>query len=198
AYSPVIQGAVPPGSIWKLLTSVAALNEGVITPTNNKIQDGDIQLGDRLMHSMSHEGMPEINRAILRSCDGYFYRLGLKMGPDRFEKWVENFKFGHRTGIDLPHERAGTAPTRATKEAIVRGELKRRKASRDGVETKDVEWTDKDEELVQKEAKWKDYDMAASAFGQGMNASTPIQLLRYVGGLANGGFMNTPHLFLRA
>ena len=40
--------------------------------------------------------------------------------------------------------------------------------------------------------------MAASAFGQGMNASTPIQLLRYVGGLANGGFMHTPHLFLRA
>ena len=61
-----------------------------------------------------------------------------------------------------------------------------------------MEWTDKDEELVQKEARWKDYDMAASAFGQGMNASTPIQLLRYVQGLANGGFMNTPHLFMRA
>lgn len=197
-YNRVIQGAFPPGSTWKLLTTVAALNEGVITPTNSRIQDGDIQLGDRVMHSMSHDGMPEINRAILHSCDGYFYRLGLKMGPDRFEKWVENFKFGHRTGIDLPHERAGTAPTRATKEMIVRAELKRRKAEREGVSVKDVEWTEKDEELLQKEAKWKDYDMAASAFGQGMNASTPIQLLRYVGGLASGGFMNTPHLFLRA
>ncbi|MEO6724804.1 MAG: penicillin-binding protein 2 [Blastocatellia bacterium] len=197
-FNRVIQGTFPPGSTWKLLTTVAALNEGVITPTNSRIQDGDIQLGDRVMHSMSHDGMPEINRAILHSCDGYFYRLGLKMGPDKFERWVENFKFGHRTGIDLPHERPGTPPTRATKETIVRAELKRRKADREGVGVKEVEWTDKDEELVQKEARWKDYDMAASAFGQGMNASTPIQLLRYVGGLANGGFMNTPHLFLRA
>src|SRR5215468_11139092 len=197
-YNRVIQGAFPPGSTWKLMTTVAALNEGVITPTNNRIQDGDIQLGDRLMHSMSHDGMPDINRAILHSCDGYFYRLGLKMGPDLFEKWVEKFQFGHRTGIDLPNERAGTPPTRATKEAIVRAELKRRKALREGVETKDVEWTDKDEELARREARWKDYDMAASAFGQGMNASTPIQLLRYVAGLGNGGFINTPHLFLKA
>ena len=197
-YNRVIQGAFPPGSTWKLLTSVAALNEGVITPTNNRIQDGDIQLGDRVMHSMSHDGMPDINHAILHSCDGYFYRLGLKMGPDLFEKWVEKFQFGHRTGIDLPNERAGTPPTRATKEAIVRAELKRRKALREGVETKDVEWTDKDEELARREARWKDYDMAASAFGQGMNASTPIQLLRYVAGLGNGGFINTPHLFLKA
>ncbi len=197
-FNRVIQGTFPPGSTWKLLTTVAALNEGVITPTNSKIQDGDIQLGDRVMHSMSHDGMPEINRAILHSCDGYFYRLGLKMGPDRFEKWVDNFKFGHRTGIDLPHERSGTAPTRATKESSVRGELKRRKAEREGVSVKEVEWTEKDEEEAMKQARWKDYDMAASAFGQGMNASTPIQLLRYVGGLANGGFMNTPHLFLRA
>src|SRR5499433_1035836 len=96
-YNRVIQGAFPPGSTWKLLTAVAALSEGVITPTNNKIQDGDIQLGDRVMHSMSHDGMPDINRAILHSCDGYFYRLGLKMGPDLFEKWVEKFQFGHRT-----------------------------------------------------------------------------------------------------
>jgi len=196
-YNRVIQGAFPPGSTWKLMTTVAALNEGVITPTNSKIQDGDIQLGDRLMHSMSHEGMPDIHRAILRSCDGYFYRLGLKMGVDRFEKWVGLFRFGQRTGVDLPNERAGTPPTRPTKETIIRAELKRQKAARTGVEMKDLEWTDKDEELVQREARWKDYDMAASAFGQGMNASTPIQLLRYVGALANGGHMLTPHLLLR-
>src|SRR5215470_8240682 len=152
-YNRVIQGAFPPGSTWKLMTTVAALNEGVITPTNNKIQDGDIQLGDRLMHSMSHDGMPDINRAILHSCDGYFYRLGLKLGVEKFEKWVDLFHFGKRTGIDLPNERAGTPPTRATKEAIVRAELKRRKALREGVETKDVEWTDKDEELARREAR---------------------------------------------
>jgi penicillin-binding protein 2 len=197
-YNRVIQGAFPPGSTWKLLTTVAALSEEVITPEKSRIQDGDIQLGTYPMHSMSHLGQPTIHEAIVHSADGYFYRLGLKMGVDKFEDWVKRFHFGQRTGIDLPNERAGTPPTRATKEAIVRAELKRRKAIRDGVEMKNVEWTDKDEELAQKEAKWKDYDMAASAFGQGMNASTPVQLLRYVGALANGGHLHAPHLFLRA
>lgn len=190
-YNRVIQGAFPPGSTWKLMTTVAALNEGVITPTNNKIQDGDIQLGNYHMSSMSHEGFPDINRAILRSCDGYFYRLGLKMGVEKFEKWVDLFRFGHRTGIDLPNERSGTPPTRATKEMIYRSVLKRQKMD------KGLEWTEKDEEEVKRQAKWTDYDMAASAFGQGMNASTPIQLLRYVAGLANGGYMYTPHLLYR-
>ena len=196
-YNRVIQGAFPPGSTWKLLTTVAALSEGTVTP-ETRIQDGDIQLGDRLMHSMSHYGQLAIHDAIVHSSDGYFYRVGIKMGIEKFEKWVKIFHFGQRTGIDLPNERAGTPPIRATKEMIVRAELKRHKAIREGAEVKDVEWTDKDEDLAQKEAKWKDYDMASSAFGQGMNASTPIQLLRYVGALANGGHMHTPHLLLRA
>ncbi|HEY7179877.1 MAG TPA: penicillin-binding transpeptidase domain-containing protein, partial [Blastocatellia bacterium] len=51
---------------------------------------------------------------------------------------------------------------------------------------------------LQHEAQWTDYDMASSAFGQGRNASTPVQLLRYVGALANGGHLHTPHLLLRA
>jgi penicillin-binding protein 2 len=197
-YNRVIQGAFPPGSTWKLMTTVAALSEGEITPEKSRIQDGDIQLGNYLMHSMSHLGQPTIHDAIVHSADGYFYRLGLKMGIEKFERWVRQFRFGHKTGIDLPNERSGIAPTRATKEAIVRAELKRRKALREGVEMKDVQWTDKDEELAQREIKWGDYDMASSAFGQGMNASTPIQLLRYVGGLANGGHMHTPHLLLRS
>jgi penicillin-binding protein 2 len=51
---------------------------------------------------------------------------------------------------------------------------------------------------LRREAEWTDYDMVASSFGQGRNASTPVQLLRYAGGLANGGNMYTPHLILRA
>src|SRR5215510_10740472 len=162
-YNRVIQGAFPPGSTWKLLTTVAALNEGTITPENSRIQDGGIMLGNYPMTSLSHLGQPTIHEAIVHSADGYFYRLGLKMGVEKFERWVRQFRFGHKTGIDLPNERSGIAPTRATKEAIVRAELKRRKALRDGVEMKDVQWTDKDEELAQREIKWSDYDMASSA-----------------------------------
>jgi penicillin-binding protein 2 len=167
-YNRVIQGRFPPGSTWKLMTAVAALNEGVITPTNSKIQDGGLQVGNYYMKSLSHEGFPDVHRAILRSCDGYFYRLGLKLGPDRFEKWVAEFHFGERTGIDLPGEQAGIAPTREMKA-----------------------------KYYPSAPKFTDYDMAASAFGQGTNALTPIQLLRYVSILAVGGQAHTPHLLLK-
>lgn len=191
-YNRPIQGMYPPGSTWKLMTTVAALNEGVITPENSRIQDGGIQLGNYYMNSLSHLGMPDVITAIARSADGYYYRLGLKMGPEKFERWVHKFGFGKRTGIDLPRELSGIAPTRAVKENITRNIMKRQKEAKGG------EWTDKDEEAAKKAARWTDYDMAASAFGQGTNASTPIQLLRYVCTLAVGGQAYTPHLFLKA
>lgn len=198
-YNRVIQGAFPPGSTWKLMTTVAALNEGDITPENSRIQDGGIQLGNYFMNSMSHEGMPDVHRAILRSCDGYYYRLGLRMGVEKFEKWVGLFRFGQRTGIDLPNERPGIPPTRATKWKEYEWQIKK-------VEKELEQATDKTYRAqlefriyqLKRESEWTQYDMASSAFGQGRNASTPIQLLRYVGGLANGGFMNTPHLLHRA
>jgi penicillin-binding protein 2 len=207
-YNRVIQGTFPPGSTWKLLTTVAALNEGVITPADSKIQDGSIQLGNYFMTSMSHLGYPEIIPAIQHSADGYFYRLGLKMGPERFEKWVNLFRFGHKTGIDLPGEYSGTPPIRATKinyaRGVVRGVIRRRCEAQgltDDANLKkcvnETPWTKEDEKIFNQESRFTDYDMAASAFGQGQNASTPIQLARYVVGLANGGKMFTPHLLLK-
>jgi penicillin-binding protein 2 len=199
-YNRVIQGAFPPGSIWKLMTAVAALNEGIITPTNSRIQDGGIQLGNYFMRSISNLGFPDIVTAIVHSSDGYFYRLGLKMGPEIFEKWtVDKFHFGQRTGIDLPNERAGIPPTRETKLKEYEWQIKK-------VEKELAEATDKTLRAqlefrikqLRNEAEWTSYDMASSAFGQGRNASTPVQLLRYVGALANGGYMNTPHLLREA
>ncbi|MEP7270031.1 MAG: penicillin-binding protein 2 [Acidobacteriota bacterium] len=165
-YNRVIQGQFPPGSTWKLMTTVAALNEGTITPTNSRVQDGGIQIGNRFMRSISNFGQPDVITAIARSADGYYYRLGLKLGVEKFEKWVHAFHFGELTGIDLPNERRGIIPTRATKERS-------------------------------KQGRWGDYDMAASAFGQGQNALTPIQLLRYVGLLSMAGHARTPHFLLR-
>lgn len=205
-YNRAIQGTFPPGSTWKLLTTVAALNEGVITPTNSKIQDGGIQLGNYFMRSMSNLGHPDVVTAIAHSSDGYYYRLGLKMGVERFEKWVNIFQFGHRTGIDLPGEYRGTPPIRSTKANYARNVVKnfiRRRCEAQGLtdEAKEKcaqEWTEADHKLLERESRFTEYDMASSAFGQGQNASTPVQLVRYVGALANGGKMHTPHLLLRA
>lgn len=196
-YNRVIQGQFPPGSTWKLMTSVAALNEGVITPTNNRIQDGGIQIGNYFMKSISNYGAPDIVTAISKSADGYYYRLGLKMGVEKFEKWVNLFKFGQRTGIDLPGEYSGIAPTRERKRLTWANAIKKAQQALD--EAPDSEKAAKEFHLrqTQRQAEWTDYDMASSAFGQGQNASTPIQLLRYTGALAVGGQLYTPHLMLR-
>ncbi|NOT63440.1 MAG: hypothetical protein HOP19_24785, partial [Acidobacteria bacterium] len=211
-YNRVIQGTFAPGSTWKLFTTIAALNEGVITPEDSKIQDGGIQLGNYFMNSMSHMGYPEIIPAIRESADGYFYRLGLKMGVERFEKWIDIFRFGQLTGIDLPQEKRGTLPIRAQKEAYAKGLVKgmvRRRCAAQGLEGEAKEkcvteaiaenkLTPDEEKNLRLESRFTEYDMAASAFGQGQNAITPIQLGRYVVGLANGGTMYTPHLLRKA
>lgn len=191
-YNRVIQGTFPPGSTWKLMTSVASLNEGVITPTNSRIQDGGLQVGNKFLRTIGNYGQPDVVTAIAKSADGYYYRLGLKLGVERFEKWVRIFRFGERTGIDLPNEKVGIIPTRGANEMIARNAVKRRR------EAEGKEWTDKDEIEVAKLAKYTDFDMAVSAFGQGKNALTPIQLLRYVALLSQGGNAHTPHFLLRA
>jgi len=104
---------------------------------------------------------------------------------------VRLFRFGERTGIDRPREASGLPPTRAVKQNITRNVLKRRKSERK------EPWSERDEQLAEREGRWTDYDMAASSFGQGTNASTPVQVLRYVGGLAMGGQFHTPHLMRR-
>jgi penicillin-binding protein 2 len=166
-FNRVIQGAYPTGSTWKIFMAVAALNEGVITPEDSKIKDGGLQIGNYFMSSLSHLGYPDIHLAIVKSADGYFYRLGLRMGVEKIEKWTEIFRLGQQTGIDLPNERAGIPPSR--------------------------EWKAK---VNPKDPTWRDYDTAAAAIGQGI-AITPLQMLRMVAGVSVGGEMMTPHLLLK-
>jgi penicillin-binding protein 2 len=166
-FNRVIQGAYPTGSTWKIFMAVAALSEGTITIENSKIKDGGLQIGNYFMSSLTHLGYPDIHLAIVKSADGYFYRLGLKMGIEKIEKWTEIFHLGQRTGIDLPNERAGIPPSRKWKAKV-----------------------------NPKDPEWRDYDTAAAAIGQGI-AITPLQMLRMVAGVAVGGDMRTPHLLLK-
>jgi penicillin-binding protein 2 len=167
-FNRVIQGAYPTGSTWKIFMAAAALNEGIITVDDSRIQDGGLQIGNYFMRSLSHLGFPDIHMAIVKSADGYFYRLGLRMGIERIEKWAEIFRLGQRTGIDLPNERAGIPPSRKWKAKV-----------------------------NPRDPKWRDYDTAAAAIGQGI-AITPLQMLRMVSGVGMGGRMVTPHLLLKA
>lgn len=169
-YNKAIQGTYPTGSTWKILMATAALEEGVITTKNSRIVcGGGIQVGNRFVHCGSNHGAPDIHAAIVHSCDGYFYRLGLKMGVDMIHDWVMRFGMGQKTGVDLPGELRGIIPSR---------EWKKRVNPRDPV--------------------WKDFDTVLASIGQGSVAVPPLQLLRAESGIVSGGEFHTPHLFKEA
>lgn len=169
-YNKAIQGIYPAGSTWKILMATAALEEGTITLKNSRIVcGGGIQMGNRFVHCGRNHGMPDIHAAIVHSCDGYFYRLGLKMGVDVIHDWVTRFGMGQRTGVDLPGEVRGIIPSR---------EWKKRVNPRD--------------------PGWKDFDTVLASIGQGSVAIPPIQLIRAEAGIVIGGEFHTPHLFQKA
>lgn len=169
-YNKGIQGIYPTGSTWKLLMSTAALEEGIITPKESKILcGGGISMGNRFVRCMNNHGVPPIHPAIVHSCDGYFYRLGLKMGVDMIRDWMMRFGMGQRTGIDLPNEVRGIIPDR--------------------------EWKKK---VNPRDPQWKDFDTVLASVGQGSVAVPPMQLLRAVSGIMMGGEYHTPHIFKEA
>src|ERR1041385_1056092 len=146
-----VQGRYPPGSTWKPLMATAGLKQGAITIENsNLVCGGGITIGNKFTRCMGgNHGSPNVHFAIEHSCDGYFYRLGLKMKLEGIQQMVSMFELDKRTGIDLPHEVVSTTPSR---------ELKAK--------------------LYPNDPEWKDIDTVYSSFGQGEDVLTPISLLR--------------------
>ncbi len=107
-----IQSQYPPGSTWKMLIAIAALQEGIIDENTTIHCSGGLNYGGRFWKCHGTHGNINARRAIQTSCNTYFYTLGMKLGIDLFEKYTNLFNFGYKTGIDLPHERSGLIPTR--------------------------------------------------------------------------------------
>lgn len=107
-----IQSQYPPGSTWKMLIAIAALQEGIVNENTTVYCGGGLQYGGRFWKCHGAHGNISARRAIQTSCNTYFYTLGMKLGIDLFEKYTNMFSFGHKTGIDLPHESPGLIPTR--------------------------------------------------------------------------------------
>jgi len=85
--------------------SVAGLQQGAITiDHSNLLCGGGIQVGNKFTRCMGNHGTPDLRAAITHSCDGYFYRLGLKMTITGIMAMVDEFDLNRRSGIDLPHE----------------------------------------------------------------------------------------------
>jgi penicillin-binding protein 2 len=161
-----IQSRYPPGSTWKIPMSVAGLQQGAITlEHSNLVCGGGILIGNKFTRCMGNHGTPDLKTAITHSCDGYFYRLGLKMGINGIEAMVDEFDLNKRSGIDLPNEVVSFTPSR---------EFKRKRFPQD--------------------PEWRDIDTVYASFGQVLDIITPISLLRTIGGVAMGGRLYIPHL----
>lgn len=160
-----IQGQFPPGSTFKIIMAIAALEEGVVNP-DSFIQDpGFFPFGNRSFRDWKQGGHGAVNlhRAIVESCDTYFYQLGPKLGVDRIAKWSRAFGLGEKTGIALDDEKGGIIP--------------------------DTEWKRK-----RFRQPWFPGETISVAIGQGYVTVTPLQLANMMAAVANGGKLFRPYL----
>jgi len=112
------QGVYPPGSVFKLLMAADALHEKAIDPSETVFCTGELALGNHVFRCWKRGGHGTVNlqRALIESCDTYFYKLGMKLGVDRISEYAKLAGFGSPTGIDLPHEKPGLIPSREWKQ----------------------------------------------------------------------------------
>jgi len=106
------QGQFPPGSTFKIIMAIAGLEEGMINPESYIQDPGFFPFGNRIFRDWKKGGHGAVNlhRAIVESCDTYFYQLGAKLGVDRIAKWARAFGLGEKTGIALDDEKSGVIP----------------------------------------------------------------------------------------
>jgi penicillin-binding protein 2 len=160
-----IQGQYPAGSVFKIITAIAGLESGMITPNTQFICTGAFHYGNRDFRCWKEGGHGAISlqRAIVESCDIYFYQAGLKVGVDLIAHYANEFGLGRVTGISLPHEKQGTVPSSSWKK------------KRFGVP-------------------WYSGETLSFSVGQGYLNVTPLQLLMLISGVANGGKLYLPQV----
>ncbi len=159
------QGQYPPGSIYKIITAIAALEEKIITPDTAFYCSGDFPFANRdyLCWKKAGHGAISLRRAVVESCDVYFYNLGLRLGVDRLAKYGLGLGLGKETGFPLGHEKAGLIPTSSWK------------MRRFGIP-------------------WQAGENLSIAIGQGFNLVTPLQIACTLSALANGGTLYRPRI----
>ena len=110
------QGTYPPGSVLKIITAFALLEEKTADPKSSVYCPGYYSINGKRFNCWSKEGHGHMNlhRAIVESCDVYFYKLSLKLGVDGLYPYLKKFGLGERTGIALPEKR-GVSPSKAWK-----------------------------------------------------------------------------------
>jgi penicillin-binding protein 2 len=160
-----ISEQLPPGSTFKLVTGLGALQDRRITPQTRLMTKAFITVAGTKMHDWSIYGWGPINiyNGFAHSSDTFFYQVALKLGIDRLAYWAHELGFGRKTGIDLPGETVGTIPNNDWKQAVFSQPIYPGETAQAGI-------------------------------GQGYDMVTPIQLITAYSALANGGTLYRPQI----
>jgi len=172
-----IQMALPPGSVFKVLSAVALLESRRIDPDVRFECRGYLDQPDRfrcLIYTQSKvgHGPVDLSDALSRSCNVYFFHAAGVIGPQPFVEWARRFGIGRPTNVDLPFERSGNLPE-LEGEAIA----DRQKSGGKG---------------------WHVADTRSLAIGQSSLTVTPLQIARVMAAIANGGYLVTPSVARKA
>lgn len=108
-----LRGVYPPGSTFKVITAAAALEEKLITPETTFHCPGWFRVGRRVFRCWKRGGHGDVDmrKAIVQSCDVYFYRVGQMLGVSRLAAYARRFGLGSPTGIGMGNEKSGLVPT---------------------------------------------------------------------------------------
>jgi penicillin-binding protein 2 len=160
-----IQDHYSPGSTFKPITAIAALEEKVIDENTTFSCSGSLRLGNRVYHCHKKHGHGTMNvvQALEQSCDVFFYRVAQKLGVDTIAKYSTMLGLGKKTGINLAHEEPGLIPTEAWKQ------------KRFGVE-------------------WIAGETLSCAIGQSFVLTTVLQLANAYAAIGNGGDIWKPYV----
>lgn len=160
-----IENTYPPASVFKVVTSAAALESGLTTPEETYVDTGVYVLSGWKFHGWKPEGLGSLDMvaALAWSSDPYYYEMGNRLGVDRLADYAVAFGLGKPTGINLPGEAEGVVPTAAWKEEIY-GTV------------------------------WYPGETLIAAIGQGYYLVTPLQQANMLAAVANGGLLFRPML----
>ncbi|MEK7671568.1 MAG: penicillin-binding transpeptidase domain-containing protein, partial [Bacteroidota bacterium] len=103
----------PPGSAFKMILAIAALEQGIITPETRMYCSGSFPYGDKVFKDLHVHGSVNVVDALHRSCNVFFYKLMLQVGLDTWSEYASMFGFGQPTGLDISEETAGLLPSTA-------------------------------------------------------------------------------------
>jgi penicillin-binding protein 2 len=176
------EAAYAPGSVWKTVMALAALNSGAIRPETQFTCYGKIHIYDRDWQCTGHHGTLDLVHAIEKSCNVYFYNVGMKMKADDLEKFGQQLGLGQLTGIGL-NEKPGIMPGPLWK----REEFARRVANKWVADIPHNQWM----------KNWYAGESLSVAIGQGQTAVTPLQVARLMATIATDGTVFVPRLVTR-